>query len=44
MNKKLSLIEAKNFDEVVSFSKQLNKLIIITRGERGAIAIQGDEN
>ena len=38
-----SLIEAKNFDEVINFSKQLNKLVIITRGERGAVAINGDE-
>ncbi|WP_440655127.1 adenosine kinase [Candidatus Pelagibacter sp. HIMB1506] len=38
-----SLIEAKNFNEVVNFSKQLNKLIIVTRGEKGAIAINGDE-
>ncbi len=38
-----SLIEAKNFNEVISFSKQLNKLVIITRGEKGAVAINGDE-
>jgi len=38
-----SLIEAKNFEEVVNFSKLLNKLVIITRGEKGAIAIKGDE-
>ena len=38
-----SLIEAKNFNEVISFSKQLNKLVIVTRGEKGAIAINGDE-
>ncbi len=38
-----SLIEAKNFEQVINFSKQLNKLIIITRGEKGAIAINGDE-
>ena len=38
-----SLIDAKNFEEVVNFSKQLNKLIIITRGEKGAVAINGDE-
>ena len=38
-----SLIEAKNFDEVINFSKQLNKLIIVTRGEKGAVAINGDE-
>ena len=38
-----SLIEAKTFDEVINFSKQLNKLIIVTRGEKGAIAVNGDE-
>ena len=38
-----SLIDAKNFEEIVNFSKQLNKLIIVTRGEKGAIAINGDE-
>ena len=38
-----SLIEAKNFEQVINFSKQLNKLIIITRGEKGAVAINGDE-
>ena len=39
----LSLIDAKNFDEVISFSKQLGKLIIITRGEKGSIAIKNNE-
>ena len=38
-----SLIEAKNFEEVINFSKQLNKLLIITRGEKGAIAINSNE-
>ena len=38
-----SLIEAKNFHEVIDFSKQINKLIVITRGEKGAVAIQGEE-
>ena len=38
-----SLIEAKNFNEVVNFSKQLNKLVIVTRGEKGAVTINGDE-
>ena len=38
-----SLIEAKNFEEVINFSKQLNKLVVVTRGEKGAIAINGDE-
>ena len=38
-----SLIEARDFQDVINFSKQLNKLIIITRGEKGAVAIQGQE-
>jgi len=38
-----SLIDAKNFDEVINFSKQLNKLIVLTKGENGAIAIKGNE-
>ena len=38
-----SLIDAKKFEEVISFSKQLNKLMVITRGEKGAVAIQGEE-
>jgi len=38
-----SLIGANNFEDVVSFSKNLKKLIVITRGEKGAIAIQGNE-
>ena len=38
-----SLIDAKNFEEVINFSKKLGKLIVLTRGENGAIAIKGDE-
>jgi fructokinase len=38
-----SLIEAKNFDEVISFSKQLKKLVVVTRGEKGAVAVNGEE-
>ena len=38
-----SLIEAKNFEEVINFSKQISKLVVITRGEKGAVAIQGEE-
>jgi len=38
-----SLIDAKKFDDVINFSKQLDKLIVLTRGENGAIAIKGDE-
>tara|TARA_B100000686_G_scaffold51214_1_gene55019 strand:- start:5979 stop:6908 length:930 start_codon:yes stop_codon:yes gene_type:complete len=39
----LSLIDAKSFEEVVSFGKQLKKLIVITRGEKGSVAINGDD-
>ena len=39
----LSLIDAKTFDEVISFGKSLKKLIVITRGEKGSIAIKDDE-
>jgi fructokinase len=38
-----SLIEANNFNEVINFSKKINKLVVITRGEKGAVAIQGEE-
>ena len=38
-----SLIDAKNFEEVISFAKQLKKMIIITRGENGSIAINKNE-
>ena len=38
-----SLIDAKNFEEVISFSKSLNKLVIVTRGEKGAIAIKSND-
>ncbi len=38
-----SLIKAKNFNEVINFSKQLNKLVVVTRSEKGAVAINGEE-
>jgi len=38
-----SLIDAKSFGEVITFGKQLGKLIIITRGEKGSVAIQKSE-
>ena len=39
----MSLISASSFEEVVSFGKNLKKLLVITRGEKGAISIFGDE-
>ena len=38
-----SLIDAKNFKEVLAFAKEIKKLLIITRGEKGAISIKGDQ-
>ena len=38
-----SLIDAKNFDDVITFSKSLGKIIVVTRGENGAVAVNGDE-
>ena len=35
----MSLIDAKKFDEVINFAKKINKLIVITRGDKGAVAI-----
>tara|TARA_B100000686_G_scaffold349101_1_gene441688 strand:- start:818 stop:1747 length:930 start_codon:yes stop_codon:yes gene_type:complete len=39
----LSLINTKNFDEVISFGKNLGKLIVITRGEKGSVAINKND-
>ena len=39
----ISLIDAKNFDEVISFGKQIKKHLVITRGEKGAISIHKNE-
>ena len=38
-----SLINAKNFNEVISFGKEIKKRLIVTRGEMGAVSINGDE-
>ncbi|MDC0423705.1 adenosine kinase [Candidatus Pelagibacter sp.] len=38
-----SLIEAKDFDEIIEFSKQINKLVVVTRGKKGAVAIHGEK-
>ena len=39
----ISLIDAKSFDEVINFSKSLGRMIVLTRGEKGAVAINKDE-
>ena len=38
-----SLIDAKNFDEIITFGKQLKKSLIITRGANGSIAVVNGE-
>ena len=38
-----SLIDAKNFEDVIEFGKKLGKLLIITRGEKGSVAIESQE-
>jgi sugar/nucleoside kinase (ribokinase family) len=38
-----SLIDAKNFEDVIEFGKRLGKLLIITRGEKGSVAIKNQE-
>ena len=37
----VSLASAKNFDETIEFAKSLEKLIVITRGEKGSVAVNG---
>ena len=39
----MSLIDAKNFNEVITFAKSLKKLIVVTRSEKGSVAVFGDE-
>ena len=39
----MSLIDVKKFDDVINFAKETNKLIVITRGDKGAVAINNNE-
>ena len=39
----LSLINVKSIDEAISFSKEIKKNIVITRGEKGAVSINNGE-
>ena len=38
-----SLINAKKFEEVIEFSKKIKKLVVVTRGEKGSLAINNNE-
>ena len=39
----MSLINVKSFEDVIEFAKKIKKLIVITRGEKGAYAVKDDE-
>ena len=39
----MSLINVKKFDEVINFAKEINKFIVVTRGDKGAVAINKNE-
>ena len=39
----MELINAKKFDDVIEFGKDLNKLLVITRSDKGSIVISGSE-
>ena len=36
------LIDAKSYEEIIDFGKNLNKLLIVTRSDKGSVAIQGN--
>ena len=42
-NEIMALINAKNFNEVIVFAKEINKHVVVTRGQKGAISIIGSE-
>jgi len=39
----MSLINVQKFEEVINFAKELKKLIVVTRGNKGAVAINKNE-
>ena len=39
----MSLIDVKKFNEVINFAKEINRLIVVTRGDKGAIVINKNE-
>ncbi len=39
----MSLIDTDNFEQVIDFAKSLKKLLVITRGQKGAVSIFGNE-
>ena len=39
----MSLIDAKKFEDVIDFAKKIKRLLVITRGDKGAVAINNNE-
>ena len=39
----MELINAKSFDDVIKFGKELNKLLVVTRSDKGSVAINGTD-
>ena len=39
----MSLIDVKRFEDVIDFAKKINRLLVITRGDKGAVAINNNE-
>ena len=39
----MSLIEVKKFEDVIDFAKEISRLIVVTRGDKGAVAINNNE-
>ena len=39
----MTLIDTQKFDDVINFAREINKLIVVTRGDKGAIAINKNE-
>ena len=39
----MSLINTKDFNEVINFAKEIEKIIVVTRGNKGALAINGQK-
>ena len=39
----MSLLEVKKFEDVVEYSKKIDRLVVVTRGDKGAVAIKGNK-
>ena len=39
----MELINAKSFNEVISFGKELNKILVVTRSDKGSVVITQNE-